>query len=70
MILVVFPSGLQHAAVAATTAIMSTLPACNEKAKWNAQDPNKESQLFQQALAIFCLCHLFHSLGWEWIVKI
>lgn len=61
MVLVVLPSGLQNAAVAATTALASTLLAQSKKATWSAQDLNKESQLFQQALAIFCL-HLIHLI--------
>ena len=56
-----FPSWLQDAAVAATTALTSTLLACNKKAMWNAHDLNKESQLLQQALEIFCL-HLIHLI--------
>ena len=61
-ILLAFPSMLQCVKVAAATEITSMLQACNENAVWNSQGLNKEKQLFQQALAIFCLC-LIHLLS-------
>lgn len=61
MILLAFPSWLQRVAIAAATAIISLLQVCNEKAVWNAPGLNKESQLFQQALAAFCFC-LIHLI--------